>query len=71
MTFLPLRSETGASGVYNCQECSQISPGWSGSAGLSGSGLLAAAAAAELDGGTLLFVGGVGSIHSLGSMFVR
>ena len=44
-------------------------PGWSGSAGISGCGLLAAAA--ELDVATPLFVGGVGSIHSLGSMFVR
>ena len=69
MTFLPLRSKTGASGVYNCQECSQISPGWSGSAGISGGRL--EAAAAELAVATSLFVGGVGSIHSLGSTFVR
>ena len=65
MSFLPLRSKTRASGVHNCQECSQISPGWSGSAGISGGGLLAAAA--EFDAGTSLFVGEVGSIHSLGS----
>ena len=69
VTFLPLRSKTGASGVFNCQECSQISPGWSGSAGISGGRLLAAAA--ELDAATSLFVGGVGSIHSLSSMLVR
>ena len=62
VTFLPLRSKTGASGVYNYQECSQILPGWSGSAGISGGGLLAAAS--ELDVATSLFVGGMGSIHS-------
>ena len=44
VTFLPLISKTGASGVYNCQECSQISPGWSRSPGISGGGLQAAAA---------------------------
>ena len=64
VTFLPLRPKTGASGVYNCQECSLISPSWSGSTGISGVGLLAAAAA--FDEAVLLFVGWVGRIHSVG-----
>ena len=42
--FLPLKSKTGACGMYNIQECSLISPGWSGSGCISGVKLLAAAA---------------------------
>ena len=58
--FLPLRSKTRASGVYNCKECSLISPGWSGSAGISGVELPAAA----FDVAVSLFVSGVERIHS-------
>ena len=64
-----MRSKTGALGVYSCQECNQILSGWSGSADISGGGLLAAATA--LDVVVSLFVGGIGRIHSLGSTFVR
>ena len=55
--------------MYNIQECSLISPGWSQSGSISGVELLAAAAA--FDVASSLFVGGVGRIHSLGSIFVR
>ena len=41
--FLPHRSKTGACGVHDIQECTLISPGWSGSGGISGVELLAAA----------------------------
>ena len=68
VAFLPLRSKTGASGLYNCQECNLISQGWSGSAGISGVELLAAAAAFDVP--VSLFVSGVGRIHSLGSTFL-
>ena len=54
--------------MYSIQECCLISPGWTGSGGISGIELLAAAA---FDVAVLLFVGEVGRIHSLGSTFVR